>query len=206
MWIQIFPLSRTWPIKDTSGVFREIGRLLERVPRYRLTIIAVSGMISLVVAMTYILSVLVQTSTDRARAIRQEIFDRDLREVVGRFDADERNVLEKNLFQLLPYSRTITPLLLPRQYFAALPKAPSTATPRPPPRNCFVDLIPVGRGQSWMLPNPDRFCAYFTENPAVGRYLFFSISYADPQIVPLQRGDAKRTADGIVATTTDQCR
>ena len=49
---------------------------------------------------------LVTTSVEKARSIRQERFDRDLRELAGRFDADERYVLEKNLTEVAPEFRT----------------------------------------------------------------------------------------------------
>lgn len=132
-------------------------------------------------------------STERAKEIRRELFQRDLRDLVGRFDADERFVLANNLDELLQERRALQPLLLPRQYYTGLPTAASLPPPRQPPRNCFVQLEPTLGSTS----GGDRICAYFTENAAFGRYLYLSASIADDELVPLKPGDIKLAADAL---------
>jgi len=83
-------------------------------------------------------------SSDRAKEIRRELFQRDLRDLVGRFDADERFVLENNTSELIGERRALRPLLLPRAYYTGLPTTAATVLPRQPPRNCFVYLEPIG--------------------------------------------------------------
>ncbi len=133
-------------------------------------------------------------SSDRAKEIRRELFQRDLRDLVGRFDADERFVLENNTEAMIPERRALNPLLLPRPYYTGLPSGAGPVLPRQPPRNCFVYLEPTdGASPS----ESDRFCAYFGESRTPGRYLYLAATFADEEIVPLKVGDSKLLADAI---------
>jgi len=133
-------------------------------------------------------------SSDRAKEIRRELFQRDLRDLVGRFDADERFVLENNTSELIGERRALRPLLLPRAYYTGLPTTAATVLPRQPPRNCFVYLEPIGEGQP---SDDDRFCSYFGESKAAGRYLYVAGTFAEDDVVPLKPGDLKMVADTI---------
>jgi signal transduction histidine kinase len=135
-----------------------------------------------------------KVSSERAQSIRQELFQRDLRDLVGRFDSDERYVLDHNLAELLTERRTLRPLLLPRQYYIGLPPGARAFLPRQPPRNCFVNLVPTGE----VPPSPsDRICTYFAESRAAGRYLFVDATFADDDLVALRPGDTQFKADAV---------
>jgi signal transduction histidine kinase len=131
-------------------------------------------------------------SSGRAKEIRRELFQRDLRDLVGRFDADERFVIDNNLAELLGERRALRPLLLPRQYYTGLP-AGSAPLPRQPPRNCFVQLEPVDGS----VRKGDRICAYFGENRAPGRYLYLAATLAEEELIPLKLGDTQLMADAL---------
>jgi signal transduction histidine kinase len=135
-------------------------------------------------------------SINRARAIRSDLFDRDLRDLANRFDTDERFVLEHNLPVLLTDNRRLSPLLLPRPYYTAIPTRKISPFPRQPPRNCFVSLIPQDDRHS-LSSSSDRFCAYFVENEAFGHYLFLAIDVADKNVVPLRYGDSRLIGDSL---------
>ena len=135
-------------------------------------------------------------SIERERSHHSALFDRDLRELAARLDADERAVLQRNLSALLPEDRLIQPLILPRQYFVSLPAGNSSFIPRPPPRNCYVDLV-VATTKPVRDQATDRFCAYFTSNRALGSYLFLAMSFAASSVVPLRPGDVAINADAI---------
>jgi signal transduction histidine kinase len=131
--------------------------------------------------------------SERSKEVRRELFQRDLRDLVGRFDADERFVLDRNLEHLLQERRALHPLLLPRQYYQGLPSGAARVLPRQPPRNCFVQLEP----QEGASLTDDRVCAYFAENRAFGRYLFIAATLTEQELVPLKLGDIQLAADAI---------
>ncbi|WP_421955260.1 sensor histidine kinase [Polaromonas sp.] len=131
--------------------------------------------------------------SDRAKEIRRELFQRDLRDLVGRFDADERFVIENNLPELTKERRALQPLLLPRQYYIGLPPGGGPLLPRQPPRNCFVHLEPV----NGPIRAGDRFCSYFGESKAPGRYLYLAATFADEELVALKQGNTKLAADAV---------
>jgi len=131
--------------------------------------------------------------SDRAKEIRRELFQRDLRDLIGRFDADERFVIENNLPEVTKERRALRPLLLPRQYYIGLPAGAAPLLPRQPPRNCFVHLEPV----DGPIRVGDRFCSYFGESKAPGRYLYLAATFADEDLVTLKPGDTKLAADAV---------
>lgn len=164
--------------------------------RYQLTIWAALGLLILWLIMFATLIRLGLASIERDRLIRRELIERDLREVVSRFDADERFVLQNNFTLLIDKRRTIAPLLLPRQYYTGLPAQPVFVAPRPPPKNCYLELSWFSQ-ESGNLPSSDRFCAYFTEDKTLGSYLFFAMTFEDIDVQPLQIGDASFFADAV---------
>lgn len=133
-----------------------------------------------------------RVSSERASDIRQELMQRDLRDLVGRFDSDERFVLAHNLEDVIAEHRSIHPLLLPRQYFVAIPPGTAPFIPRQPPRNCFVFLSEDGAKKK-----TDRFCSYFTDNKSLGKYLFLNASFEDRELVPHRLGGNKFATDFI---------
>jgi len=133
--------------------------------------------------------------SDRAGEVRSELFQRDLRDLVGRFDADERFVINNNPTDMVQERRALKPLLLPRQYYQALPSTSAQVLPRQPPRNCFVQLDKEAGGLTG-----DRICAYFAENRAFGRFLFLAATIAEEDVVPLKPGDIKMAADAMRLT------
>lgn len=167
-----------------------------RFSQFRLTLTVVAGLALLFLLTGATLYRLVTASVDKERSHRQESFDSDLRELAGRLDADERYVLEHNLAKLLPEDRPIQPLLLPRQYFVNLPTGNSSVTPRPPPRNCYVDLV-LSAPNATQDQNPDRFCTYFTSNRTLGSYLFLDMTFSGRSIITLRPGDITLSADAI---------
>lgn len=167
-----------------------------RFSQHRLTITAAIGLALLFLLTGATLLRLIVASVEKERSHNTALFDRDLRELAGRLDADERNVLEHNLSALLSEDRVIQPLLLPRQYFVGLPAGNSSFTPRPPPRNCYVDLV-VSATNAGRNQNTDRFCAYFTSNRGLGSYLFLAMTFVGSSVVPLRQGDVALNADAI---------
>lgn len=159
-----------------------------------------SGAILLVllVVTTVALAHLWSLSTERAREIRQELFQRDLRDLVGRFDADERYAIERNLPQILNERRTLQPLLLPRQYYVGLPSNANSFHPRQPPRNCFLQLMPKYKADL----DKDRICSYFAENSSPGRFLYLAATLEENDLVPLKPGDSKFSADLLKITVS----
>lgn len=178
---------------DIAGVF---SRLKAKIGRYQLSVIAVIALLLFILLIIWTFYQLAVSTMDKSRLIRTELFDRDLRELTGHFDSDERYVLEKNLAAFLSEERLLSPLLLPRQYYVALPSGNSKFTPRLPPRNCFVDLIKQ-ETKTTTQKFPEKFCAYFADNKSVGSYLFFSIAFVDSEIHPLRSGDISFTADSV---------
>lgn len=165
-----------------------------RISRYRLTLGAAICFAALIVISAATLVRLITASVSKDKLIREELIQRDLNDLVGRLDADERFVLNYNAAQLEHETRPLSPLLLPRQYYSGLPAQPRFVTPRPPPRNCYVDLITNATERP--LSN-DRFCAYFTEDRTLGTYLFFNMQFEDDNLVPLKVGDSTFTADAV---------
>lgn len=136
-------------------------------------------------------------SIERSRATRGEVFGRDLKEIVGRLDPDERVVLDTNLEHFVEPYRVISPLLLPRTYFSALPASEAASLPRQPPRNCYVELIPSKHDG----PSPDdssRICIYVINAKPSETYLYLAMSFTDNDIAPLRTGDTTFTADAWV--------
>jgi signal transduction histidine kinase len=131
---------------------------------------------------------------EKARSIRGEFLERDLRELVGRYETDERFTLEQNLGKLLAEKRVVTPLLLPRSYYVALP-AGDRSPPRQPPRNCFVTLTSSQSQREVDPSEKDRVCPYFVQNRALGKFLFLSASVMDDSVVVLRPGDLGFSAD-----------
>lgn len=177
----------------TCGVF---NFTLFSASQFRLRRTAIAWLALLFLLTGATLYRLIIASVDKERSHRQELFDSDLRELAGRLDADERYVLEHNLAKLLPEDRPIQPLLLPRQYFVNLPIVNSSSTPRPPPQNCYLDLI-NSASNSVHDSNPDRFCSYFTSNRALGSYLFLDMTFSGRSVTTLRTGDITLTADAI---------
>lgn len=177
-----------------AGVF---NRIKAKIGRYKLSVIAVASLFLFFLLIIWTFSQLAFSSIEKSRSTRAELFDRDLRELIGHYDSDERYVLEKNLTQFLSEQRPLAPLLLPRQYYVALPSGASKLTPRLPPRNCFVDLIKFGSKSISAQKFPEKFCAYFAENKDVGSYLFFSMAFVDAEINPLRSGDVSFAADSV---------
>ena len=165
-----------------------------RLSRYRLTLGAVICFAALLLISAATLVRLITASVSKDKLIREELIQRDLNDLIGRLDTDERFVLNYNTLQLEHETRPISPLLLPRQYYTGLPAQPRFLTPRPPPRNCYVDLIPSGTEHPL---SKDRFCAYFTEDRTLGTYLFFNMQFEDGSLVPLRVGDSTFTGDAI---------
>lgn len=138
------------------------------------------------------------TSSQRNQDVRRGFLDRDLREITLRLDAEERQTFERNIDLLIPSHRAISPLLLPRQYYVALPPPSIRATPRLPPRNCFLSLEPIEKADTQF--SSTRVCPYFAENKALGRYLFLSATIGDDSLVPLRPGDININADALKIT------
>lgn len=178
------------------GLFK---RGWDRFIRYQTVIIGGASLVLLLVSIIWAFYLLGKTSMEKSRINRSEIFDRDLKELVGQFDADERYVLENNLSFFITEKRQLSPLMLPRQYYVALPKGSSKFIPRPPPRNCFVNLQSSFQTTS-SDKLPDKFCSYFAENKNVGTYLFIAMTFVDPEVVLLRPGDTKFVADSITVT------
>jgi len=170
----------------------------ERASKYQLTLITGLALFILLGLSIGVLVTFTAVSIKKVTTMRSELFDRDLRELTNRFDLDERFVLEKNIQKLVSAHRELTPLLLPRQYFTSLPSSPqSLASPRQPPRNCFVTLLPSGTSANEKKSATDKICAYFVENKALGKYLFLSGEFVDNTVVTLRPGDLTFSADAI---------
>lgn len=177
----------------TAG--ERLSRLTAALTRYPLTRASAVGLLFFFILVCIPLWLLITSSKEKERAVRQELYERDLKEITGRFDADERFVLANNFEQFLERERTLAPLLLPRPYYFGLPTRAALGPPRPPPRNCFVDLKPAtGTG---VAATSDRFCAYFVQDPAFGTQLFFAISLLDEDLVIHKIGDARLLADSL---------
>jgi signal transduction histidine kinase len=175
-------------------------RLISTFRRFQLSFWIGFAIVGFLISSAAILWLLGAASVSKARSVRSEFVDRDLRELVSRFDSDERYVLEHNIDALVPETRVLMPLLLPRQYYVGLPPNHLRAVPRQPPRNCFVELIPIGSATVKHSAAADKICLYFSENGAVGRYLFLAADIYDEVIVPLRKGDVTLTADALRIT------
>ena len=184
-----------------AGVFNKIKT---KIGRYRLSVVAVVALFLFFLLIIWTFSQLTISTIEKSRLIRSELFDRDLRELTGQFDSDERYVLEKNLQQFLKEQRPLSPLLLPRQYYVALPSGQSKFTPRLPPRNCFIDLIKQEPRSITPQKIPEKICIYFAENKNVGSYLFFSMAFVDSEINLLRFGDSSFTADSVKLVVKNQ--
>jgi signal transduction histidine kinase len=164
-----------------------------RFSAYQLTLKAGIALVLLTVISLSVFWIFIDFSITRARNVRSELFDRDLRDLANHFDSDERFTLERNIDSLLGANRAITPLILPRQYYVALPPPHSKITPRQPPRNCFVELIPENLASA--TEEQTKLCSYLVENRAFGDYLFFNIEAIDNSIVAVKQGDVKLAGD-----------
>ena len=122
------------------------NRVFDVLRRFQLSISIGFVIVAFMLSSIGILYLLGAASVSKARSVRSEFVDRDLRELVGRMDSDERYVLEHNIDQLVTDMRDISPLVLPRQYYVGLPPNYLKVSPRQPPRNCFVELIQVKIG------------------------------------------------------------
>lgn len=171
--------------------------LIAKVSNNRLTLIGAGSLLFLSIILTGLVISLFTTYSERVKNNRAEIIDRDLKDIVGQFDVDERYVLNKNVDAFLYPKREFSPLLLPRQYYVSLPSGNSKFTPRQPPRNCFVKLSNKFKVDTQNDKQPERFCAYFAEPQNVGKYLFLSFSINDKEVIPLRRGDTSFSADGL---------
>lgn len=178
---------------DTFGVN---SRLITLIRRYQLTLRTGIAILGLGAISFWILYQLITTSMEKARSIRGEFLERDLRELVGRYETDERFTLEQNLGKLLAEKRVVTPLLLPRSYYVALP-AEDRSPPRQPPRNCFVTLTSSPSQREVDASEKDRVCPYFVQNRALGKFLFLSASVLDDSVVVLKPGALGLGADMI---------
>lgn len=188
LWLRAIPTR----IKQSTSELLESPALWHRRRALRLRTFV---FLWLLLVITVVASVhLYVLSTERAKEIRRELFQRDLRDLVGRFDADERFVLESNIPELITERRTLRPLLLPRPYYTGLPSSLGPVLPRQPPRNCFVYLDP--KDGSTPSEN-DRFCSYFGESSSPGRYLYLAATFAEEEVFPLRQGDTKLAADAI---------
>jgi signal transduction histidine kinase len=174
--------------------------LIDKFRRFQLSILIVIVFAGFFGSCTGILIMLGKASMDKARTVRSEFLERDLRDLVGRFDADERYVLEHNIVHLVTERRPIAPLLLPRQYFVGLPLHYQRVSPRQPPRNCFVDLVVHNQDGKANHGSADKVCPYFAENGALGKFLFLAADINDDTIVPLKAGDLSLTADALKMT------
>jgi signal transduction histidine kinase len=170
------------------------SRLITLIRRYQLTLRSGIALLGLGVISFWILYQLITTSMEKARSMRGEFLERDLRELVGRYEADERFTIEQNLEKLLAEKRVVTPLLLPRSYYVALP-AGDRSPPRQPPRNCFVTLASTQSLREDNASEKDRFCPYFVQNRALGKFLFLSASVIDDSVTVLKTGDVGFNAD-----------
>jgi signal transduction histidine kinase len=176
------------------------NRVIDTFRRFQLSFWIGFVIIGFFLSSTGILYLLATASASKAREIRSEIGDRDLRELVGRLDSDERYVLEHNIDQLVDETREVTPLLLPRQYYVGLPPNYLRVSPRQPPLNCFVELTPENPINAKQLAPADKVCAYFAENSALGSYLFLAADVYDNAVVPLKSGDISLSADALKMT------
>lgn len=175
-------------------------KFLKRITPYKLTIIGGFSIVILVIIIIGVFTLLALTSIATARSNRGQLIERDLKDIAGQFDADERYVLEKNLNAFLSSTRKFYPLLLPRQYYVSLPRGASGFVPRPPPQNCYIKLIKASELTNNPEKFPDKFCAYFAENSNFGKYLFFSLAVVDRDVTPLKKGDISLSADSIILT------
>ena len=183
---------------DRFGRLRKCARSIDTwINTYQLTIRTAFSLAALMALSFWGLYAFIDFSISKARSIQSELFDRDLRDLANHFDADERFVLEHNLASMIAPTRPLAPLLLPHQYFVSLTAGRSRSIPRQPPRNCFVDLVGKGSAQHNALLGADRFCAYFIENSAPGKFVFMNIDVNDDAIVPLRLGDITLAADSL---------
>jgi signal transduction histidine kinase len=180
---------------DIAG---EIRRFVKFPARYPLTATLLAGIVLLLFVTAIPLWLLVSASLDRDRVVRQELLKRDLREIVGRFDSEERIVLWKNLDSFLDERRAVAPLILPRHYYTALPARSGTSVPRLPPKNCFVDLSrSEDLKRNLEIEGADRICAYFARDSSYGAYLFLVISFLDNDLVAHEIGDFGLSGDAL---------
>lgn len=164
--------------------------------RYRIAGASIVALCFLVIAFGYTNYLFLSTLIHKSRVTRSDLVQRDLRELVGRFDADERYVLNANVTAFIGPSRSLVPLLLPRQYYVALPAGNNSFVPRPPPRNCYIGLFKADVSYA-TADTQESFCAYFSESRTPGSYLFLSILLNDSDIVTLQPGDTSLSSDLI---------
>jgi signal transduction histidine kinase len=165
--------------------------------RYPLTSGSTAALLLFAVLFAVTLFLLIKSSYEKERAGRKELYERDLRELVGRFDVDERYVLANNFEEFFAERRALAPLLLPRAYYFGLPSRASLGPPRLPPRNCFVDLVPASGIVASRTTQPDRFCAYVVPDAAYGTHVFFAFSFMDDDLVIHRIGDARLAADSL---------
>ena len=188
-----------WSVID--GIYRAFRW---RATQYRLSTVTFISLFLLTIATLSIVVFLISASVNRVRNTRGEFFERDLKELVGRFDTDERFVLNNNITAFLAETRPLEPLLLPRSYYSALPPVSSqTPTPRQPPRNCFIELQ-WDSNQHGIQQEPDRLCTYLFTAPPSESYLYVAMSFSDNDITVLRTGDSNLNADAVVMTINYQ--
>ena len=178
-----------------------------RIKNYRFTFGYTLALIAIFLSLIGATIYLIINSIERANSTRDEIFSRDMRELVNLFDGDEKFVLEQNIDRLVKLNRKIAPLLLPRQYYVGLPSGRTGYFPKTPPRNCFVDLRLIGNSLSPSIDSNDKFCSYFVPDERSGksgRFLFFNMVYGDTAVNTLLKGDIRYSADGVRMKITDQ--
>ncbi|UMR31392.1 HAMP domain-containing histidine kinase [Massilia sp. MB5] len=131
-------------------------------------------------------------SISAVRKNKEDLFDHNLRDAVSRLDTDERTALQNNLPSLIASDRELHPVILPRQYYSP-PQYSPTASPKRPPRNCFVTLA----NAKTSTPSDDKLCTYFAENQNFGAFLFVVGEFADEAAAPLRYGDRSFSADHL---------
>ena len=183
--------------------FHSVARKIiqgERFARnYRISFITLVVLCFVTAVTIFTLQIHFNESIRKSQGIRTGLSDRDLRDLISRFDLDERFVLQNNLSRMIEATRKITPVLLPRPYFQPMPASRSQTLPRQPPRNCYLNLMEVS-ATGVLTSSPDRFCSYFLESELPGRYMFFNVEYNDSTIVPIKYGDPRIVGDSLELT------
>jgi signal transduction histidine kinase len=169
---------------------QRLKRTVRQYQRYRISIILGATLSLTFAAAVLLLIAFLIDSVSVVRANKEELFDRDLRDAVSRLDSDERATLQNNVDLLASRERELGPVVLPRQYYSA-PQIGPNASPKHPPRNCFVNLINAAS----RTPTEDKLCAYFAESKNFGSFVFVVAEFSDDFAVPLKYGDRSFSAD-----------
>src|SRR6266545_1084077 len=180
---------------DIRGAFKRVTSSPRRYPLTTQSLVALFAFLGLT---SFSLYFLITSSYEKERSIREDLYSRDLKDIIDRFDADERFVLANNFSQFVSEQRQLRPLLLPRHYYTAFPIRPSSGAPRPPPNNCFVDLyLDSVMAEVVGGEKQDRFCAYFALERSAGAYLYFVYTFTDYDLVVHRVGDSTLNADAL---------